>query len=63
MKHVIGKCHKGPFTLSLAIAKPESDSLVIAMLTKKMAYPTHSLAKSLGIAIAKDFNKASVNGT
>ena len=37
------------------------------MLAKKMAYPTHSLSKSLvkiffstGIAIAKNFAKASV---
>ena len=41
------------------------------MLAKEMAYPTHSLAKSLAkiclfphdIAIAKDFAMASVNGT
>ena len=39
------------------------------MLTKEMAYPTHSLAKSLakiclfpyGTAIAKNFTKTSVN--
>ena len=71
---------KGPFTPSLAIAIPKSDSLAIAMLAKEMAYPTHSLVKSLvkiclfpawhsyrkeslfGIAITKDFAKASVNG-
>ena len=38
---------KGPFTLSLAIVIPKSDSLAIVMFAKKMAYPTHSLAKSL----------------
>ena len=38
---------KGLFTLSLAIAIPKSDSLVIVMLAKELAYPTHSLAKSL----------------
>ena len=56
---------KGPFTLSLAIAMPKSDSLAIAMLTKEMGYPTQSLVKSFsknlsfstGIAIAKDFTK------
>ena len=36
---------KGPFTLSLAIAIPKNYSLAIAMLTKEMAYPTHSIAK------------------
>ena len=38
---------KGPFTLPLEIAIPKSDSLAIAMLAKEMAYPTHSLVKSL----------------
>ena len=52
---------KGPFTLSLAIAIPKSDSLAIVMLAKEMAYPTHSLSFSTGIT--KDFAKASVKGT
>ena len=38
---------KVPFTLSLAIAIPKSDSLAIEVLAKEMAYPTHSLVKSL----------------
>ena len=38
---------KGPSTLSPAIAIPKSDSLVIVMLAKEMAYPNYSLAKSL----------------
>ena len=53
---------KGLFTVPLAIAILKSDSLAIAMLAKEMAYPTHSLAKSLakicllphGKAIAKE---------
>ena len=44
--------------------------MAIGMLAKEMAYPTHSLAKSLakiclfphGTVIAKDFAKASVDG-
>ena len=52
--------YKGPCKLSLVM--PKSDSLAIAMLAKEMAYPTHSLAKSLvkiclfphGTAIAKE---------
>ena len=60
---------QGPFTLSLTMTILKSDSLVIAMLAKEMAYPTHSLAKSsvkmsfsTGITIAKRFTRVSVNG-